>query len=159
MKKIMILVFSLAFVISAYSQNIEKKENIEKGKKIEQKGESEEVKQGRKILNEIKEDLNESLELKVLRSKNNLNARVEAADKAFDVGADRLEFLRNEEMEIIKFGKEAGIKNKDKFLGQQFDEAHKAFEENKNKIASINAENEKLKEYLKKLETMENKIK
>lgn len=119
----------------------------------------EDAEKGKKILNEMKKDLNESLELKVLRSGDDLESRLSAAEEAFKTGEDRLDFIRNEESEIIKLGKEIGKENKEKFLGQQFDEVHREFKNSKEKAEALIAENKKLKEYINKLDNMENQIK
>lgn len=154
-QKIMIVCLAL-LTLTAYGQEEVKQNKSQKSEIIK---ENKQVEEGKKVLNEIKEDLNESLELKVLRSDKDLESRISAASHAFDVGEDRLDFIRSEENEIKKFEKEAGIKNKNIFLAQQFDEVHKTFNENKNKAESLMKENEKLNVYIEKLNEMENQIK
>ena len=110
---------------------------------------------------EIKRDMNESLEEKVFRSGNNPEARIEAAGAAFEIGKERIAFLKIEEEEIIKLEEALGIEANENrvFLGQKFDEVYDKFNSNNNEIELLLLENEKLKEYLIRLDKMEQKVK
>lgn len=98
-------------------------------------------KEGKKVIEDIRRDLNESLEEKVFRSKNTIETRTASGEAAFETGKERMAFLKMEEKEIM-----------------EFDEIHKEFNFNKNEIESISIENKKLNEYLSKLNNIEQKI-
>ena len=184
------LFFSFSvFYVSTYSQEISEKERMrvlkqirkevqleekekaraareaEKIKAAEEKvkisAEKAEEKKGKKILEEIRRDMNESLEEKVFRSENNPEARMVAAEKAFEIGRERMAFLKAEEKEIMELEKSLGIEdaNRDVFLGQKFDKVYDEFKSNNNELEILLLENEKLKEYLSRLDRMEEKVK
>ncbi|RGJ31677.1 hypothetical protein [Fusobacterium varium] len=184
------LFFSFSvFYVSTYSQEISEKEGMrvlkqirkevqleekekaravreaEKIKAAEEKAkisaEKAEEKKGKKILEEIRRDMNESLEEKVFRSENNPEARMVAAEKAFEIGRERMAFLKAEEKEIMELEKSLGIEdvNRDVFLGQKFDKVYDEFKSNNNELEILLLENEKLKEYLSRLDRMEEKVK
>jgi len=183
MKKIVISIFLLANLGTAlYSQEISEKEGMkvleqirkeiqleEKEKEraakeaektriaTEKKGE----KEGKKIIEDIKRDMNESLEEKVFRSENNPEARIAAAGAAFKVGKERMVFLKAEEEEIIKLEETLGIESDENrvFLSQKFDEVNDKFNSNNNEVELLLLENQKLKEYLSRLDRMEQKVK
>jgi len=190
MRKIMIGIFLLSSLGSViYSQETNEKEGMkvleqirkeiqaeekakqkaieeaEKAKKVEEKArmaeEKDKEKKGKKIIEEIKRDMNESLEEKVFRSGNNPEARIEAAGAAFEIGKERIAFLKIEEEEIIKLEEALGIEANENrvFLGQKFDEVYDKFNSNNNEIELLLLENEKLKEYLIRLDKMEQKVK
>lgn len=190
MKRIVITIFLLANLATViYSQEITEKEGMrvlkqirkevqleekekaravreaEKIKAAEEKAkisaEKAEEKKGKKILEEIRRDMNESLEEKVFRSENNPEARMVAAEKAFEVGRERMAFLKAEEKEIMELEKSLGIEdaNRDVFLGQKFDKVYDEFKANNNELEILLLENEKLKEYLSRLDRMEEKVK
>ena len=119
------------------------------------------LKKGEKRYYKIRENLNESLELKVSRSKNNTKARIAAAGEAFEIGKERMVFLKAEEEEFIELEKILGIEPDENraFLSQKFDEVNDKFNSNNNKIELLLFENEKLKEYLSRLDRMEQKVK
>ena len=184
------LFFSFSvFYVSTYSQEISEKEGMrvlkqirkevqleekekaraareaEKIKAAEEKAkisaEKAEEKKGKKIFEEIRRDMNESLEEKVFRSENNPEARMVAAEKAFEIGRERMAFLKAEEKEIMELEKSLGIEdvNRDVFLGQKFDKVYDEFKANNNELEILLLENEKLKEYLSRLDRMEEKVK
>lgn len=190
MRKIMIGIFLLSSLGSVlYSQETNEKEGMkvleqirkeiqaeekakqkaieeaEKAKKAEEKArmaeEKDKEKKWKKIIEEIKRDMNESLEEKVFRSGNNPEARIEAAGAAFEIGKERIAFLKIEEEEIIKLEEALGIEANENrvFLGQKFDEVYDKFNSNNNEIELLLLENEKLKEYLIRLDKMEQKVK
>ena len=190
MKRIVITIFLLANLATViYSQEITEKEGMrvlkqirkevqleekekaraareaEKIKAAEEKAkisaEKAEEKKGKKILEEIRRDMNESLEEKVFRSENNPEARMVAAEKAFEIGRERMAFLKAEEKEIMELEKSLGIEdaNRDIFLGQKFDKVYDEFKSNNNELEILLLENEKLKEYLSRLDRMEEKVK
>lgn len=190
MKRIVITIFLLANLATViYSQEITEKEGMrvlkqirkevqlekkekaravreaEKIKAAEEKAkisaEKAEEKKGKKILEEIRRDMNESLEEKVFRSENNPEARMVAAEKAFEIGRERMAFLKAEEKEIMELEKSLGIEdaNRDVFLGQKFDKVYDEFKSNNNELEILLLENEKLKEYLSRLDRMEEKVK
>ena len=190
MKRIVITIFLLANLATViYSQEITEKEGMrvlkqirkevqleekekaraareaEKIKAAEEKAkisaEKAEEKKGKKIFEEIRRDMNESLEEKVFRSENNPEARMVAAEKAFEIGRERMAFLKAEEKEIMELEKSLGIEdaNRDVFLGQKFDKVYDEFKSNNNELEILLLENEKLKEYLSRLDRMEEKVK
>ena len=175
MKKILGIFFFLScLVITVYSQEINEKEGrkvleqirreiqneekakqkaIEDAEKVRIAAEKEEEKKGKKILEDIRRDMNESLEEKVFRSENTPEVRMVAAGTAFEIGKERMAFLKMEEA----LGVEAD-KNR-VFLSQKFDETYDKFNSNNNQIENILLENEKLNEYLSRLDKMEQKVK
>ncbi|MCB8651083.1 hypothetical protein LJD95_17290, partial [Fusobacterium ulcerans] len=112
-----------------------------------------EEKKGKKILEDIRRDMNESLEEKVFRSDNNPEARIAAAGAAFEIGKERMAFLKMEEEEIIKLEEVLGMEPDENrvFLSQKFDEVYDQFNSNNNEIELLLLENEKLNEYLSRL--------
>ena len=189
MKKIMTkFIFLFCLTTALYSQEISEKEGMkvlkqirkeirmeekskeraaketEKIKAAEEKAKisakKAEEKKGKKILEDIRRDMNESLEEKVFRSENNPEARMVAAEKVFEIGRERMAFLKAEEKEIMELEKSLGIEgvNRDVFLGQKFDEVYDKFKTNNNEIELLLLENEKLNEYLSRLDKMEQKV-
>ena len=189
MKRIVITIFLLANLATViYSQEITEKEGMrvlkqirkevqleekekaraareaEKIKAAEEKAKisakKAEEKKGKKILEDIRRDMNESLEEKVFRSENNPEARMVAAEKVFEIGRERMAFLKAEEKEIMELEKSLGIEgvNRDVFLGQKFDEVYDKFKTNNNEIELLLLENEKLNEYLSRLDRIEQKV-
>lgn len=154
MKKVVlgIMLLSSLGAVAYGKENPKVVQEISKEKKAQ-------IKEGKKVIKEIREDLNESLELKVFRSENTPEARQEAAEKAFETGDDRLAFLRAEEEEIDRYKKEGKMEDGRKLLDAKFQETYTQFKENQEKMKSLQAENEKLKAMMNKLETMENNLK
>ena len=183
MKKAIIGVFLLASLGTVlYSQEISGKEGmkvleeirkeihmeekakqkaIEDAEKIKKAEEKAEEKKGKKIIEDIRRDMNESLEEKVFRSENNPEARMAAAGEAFKIGKERMIFLKAEEEEIMKLEEVLGIETDENrvFLSQKFDEVNDKFNSNNNEVELLLLENEKLKEYLSRLDRMEQKVK
>ena len=139
-------------------------EDAEKVKAEEEKAkvaaEKAEEKKGKKILEDIRRDMNESLEEKVFRSENNSEARIAAAGAAFEIGKERMAFLKMEEEEIVKLEEVLGMEADENrvFLSQKFDEVYDQFNSNNNEIELLLLENEKLNEYLSRLDRMEQKV-
>ena len=139
-------------------------EDAEKAKAEEEKAriaaEKAEEKKGKKILEDIRRDMNESLEEKVFRSDNNSEARIAAAGAAFEIGKERMAFLKMEEEEIVKLEEVLGMESDENrvFLSQKFDEVYDQFNSNNNEIGLLLSENEKLNEYLNRLDRMEQKV-
>ena len=139
-------------------------EDAEKAKAEEEKAriaaEKAEEKKGKKILEDIRRDMNESLEEKVFRSDNNPEARIAAAGAAFEIGKERMAFLKMEEEEIVKLEEVLGMESDENrvFLSQKFDEVYDQFNSNNNEIELLLLENEKLNEYLSRLDRMEQKV-
>ena len=139
-------------------------EDAEKAKAEEEKAriaaEKAEEKKGKKILEDIRRDMNESLEEKVFRSENNPESRIAAAGAAFEIGKERMAFLKMEEEEIIKLEEVLGMEPDENrvFLSQKFDEVYDEFNSNNNEIELLLLENEKLNEYLSRLDRMEQKV-
>lgn len=139
-------------------------EDAEKAKKVEEKArlaaEKAKEKEGKKVIEEIKRDMNESLEEKVFRSENNPEARIAAAGAAFEIGKERMDFLKMEEEEIMKLEEVLGMETDENrvFLSQKFDKVYDKFKTNNNEIEFLLVENEKLNEYLTRLDKIEQKI-
>ena len=183
------LFFSFSvFFVSAYSQEISEKEGMkvleeirkeirmeekekeraakeaEKIKAAEEKAriaaEKAEEKKGKKIIEDIRRDMNESLEEKVFRSENTPEGRIAAAGAAFEIGRERMAFLKMEEEEIMKLEEVLGMETDENrvFLSQKFDEVYDKFKTNNNEIELLLLENEKLNEYLSRLDRMEQKV-
>ena len=139
-------------------------EDAEKAREAEEKAriaaEKTEEKKGKKIIEDIRRDMNESLEEKVFRSNNNPEARIAAAGAAFEIGKERMAFLKMEEEEIIKLEEVLGMEPNENrvFLSQKFDEVYDEFNSNNNEIELLLLENEKLNEYLSRLDRMEQKV-
>ena len=83
-----------------------------------------------------------------------------AAKEALKIGKDRMAFLREEEEEIMKLEEAIGINPNEKrvFLSQKYDEVYDEFESDNSEIELLLHENEKLNEYLSRLDKMEQKI-
>lgn len=190
MKKILTMVLLLSCLTTVlYSQEISEKEgrklleNIrreikaeEKAKEAEEKAKQkareeeeklkiaakkyEEEKQ-QKIMENIRKNMNESLEEKVFRSDNTTKDRIEAAGKAFEIGKERITPLKMEEEEIIKLEKALGIEKDENriFLSQEFDEIYNKFKTSNNKVELLLLENKKLNERLTRLDRMEQELK
>ena len=189
MKKAIIGVFLLANLGTVlYSQEISEKEGMkvleeirkeirmeekekeraakeaEKIKAAEEKAriaaEKAEEKKGKKIIEDIRRDMNESLEEKVFRSENTPEGRIAAAGAAFEIGRERMAFLKMEEEEIMKLEEVLGMEADENrvFLSQKFDEVYDKFKTNNNEIELLLLENEKLNEYLSRLDKMEQKV-
>ena len=187
-KNIMKFIFLFCLTTALYSQEISEKEGMkvlkqirkeirmeekekeraakeaEKIKAAEEKAriaaEKAEEKKGKKIIEDIRRDMNESLEEKVFRSENNPEARIVAAGEAFKIGRERMAFLKMEEEEIIKLEEVLGMETDENrvFLSQKFDEVYDKFKTNNNEIELLLLENEKLNEYLSRLDRMEQKV-
>ncbi len=127
--------------------------DAEKVKEVEEK-------KGKKIIEDIKRDMNESLEEKVFRSENTPEARMAAATGAFEIGKERMAFLKMEEEEIIKLKEVLGMEPNENrvFLSQKFDEVYDEFNSNNNEIELLLLESEKLNECLSRLDKMEQKV-
>ena len=138
---------------------------MQKAKEAEEKAriaaEKAEEKKGKKVIEEIRRDMNESLEEKVFRSENTPEARIAAINAAFETGRERMTFLRAEEEEIMKLEEVLGIEPDENraFLSQKFDEVNDKFNSNNNEVELLLLENEKLKEYLSRLDRIEQKVK
>lgn len=188
-KIVMLSLFLSCLVTAVYSQEVSEKEgrkvleqirreieaeekakqkaskDAEKAKEVEEKAriaaEKAEEKKGKKIIEDIRRDMNESLEEKVFRSENNPEARMAAAGEAFKIGKERMVFLKAEEEEIMKLEEVLGIEPDENkaFLSQKFDEVNDKFNSNNNEVELLLLENEKLKEYLSRLDRMEQKVK
>ena len=137
-----------------------KQKAIEDAEKVRIAAEKAEEKKGKKIIEEIRRDMNESLEEKVFRSENTPEARIAAAGAAFEIGKERMAFLKMEEEEIMKLEEVLGMEtNENKvFLSQKFDEVYDEFKTNNNEVELLLLENEKLNEYLSRLDKMEQKV-
>ena len=137
-----------------------KQKAIEDAEKTRIAIEKAEEKKGKKILEDIRRDMNESLEEKVFRSKNTPESRMAGATGAFEIGKERMAFLKMEEEEIIKLEEVLGIEPDENrvFLSQKFDEIYDQFNSNNNDIELILHENEKLNKYLSRLDKIERKV-
>ena len=82
------------------------------------------------------------------------------ATGAFEIGKERMAFLKMEEEEIIKLEEVLGIEPDENrvFLSQKFDEIYDQFNSNNNDIELILHENEKLNKYLSRLDKIEQKV-
>ena len=189
MRKIVMLSLFLSCLVTAvYSQEVSEKEgrkvleqirreieaeekakqkaskDAEKAKEVEEKAriaaEKAEEKKGKKIIEDIRRDMNESLEEKVFRSENTPEGRIAAAGAAFEIGRERMAFLKMEEEEIMKLEEVLGMEADENrvFLSQKFDEVYDKFKTNNNEIELLLLENEKLNEYLSRLDKMEQKV-
>ena len=189
MKKIIVSIFLLSILgTTLYAQEISEKEGMkvleeirkeirmeekekeraakeaEKIKAAEEKAriaaEKAEEKKGKKIIEDIRRDMNESLEEKVFRSENTPETRIAAAGAAFEIGRERMAFLKMEEEEIMKLEEVLGMETDENrvFLSQKFDEVYDKFKTNNNEIELLLLENEKLNEYLSRLDRMEQKV-
>ena len=182
MKKVLgIFLFLSCLTTALYSQEISEKEGkkvleqirkeIQAEEKAKQKAiedeekariaaQKAEEKKGKKIIEEIRRDMNESLEEKVFRSENTPEARIAAAGSAFEIGKERMVFLKMEEEEIMKLEEVLGMEPDEKrvFLSQKYDEVYDEFKSNNNEIELLLLENEKLNEYLSRLDKMEQKV-
>ena len=125
------------------------------------KAEKEKEKREKKIMEDIRRDINGSLEEKVFRSENTSEGRIIATKAAFKIGKERITFLKEEEKEIKELEKSLGIEADKKrvFSGEKFDEVYDKFNSNNSEIELLLLENEELREYLTRLDNMERKLK
>ena len=170
-------IFLSCLTTALHSQEINEKEGmkvlkqIRKEIKMEEKKKEKEIKEaekvkkaeeekGKKRIEGIRRDMNESLEEKVFRSENTPEARIAAAEAAFEIGRERMAFLKIEEEEIMKLEEVLRIETNENrvFLSQKFDEVYDKFKTNNNEIEFLLFENKKLDEYLRRLEQIEKKI-
>ena len=171
MKKILKISLLLSCLTTAlYSQEVSEKEGkkvleqirreIQAEEKARIAAEKAEEKKGKKIIEDIRRDMNESLEEKVFRSDNTPEARIATAGAAFEIGKERMAFLKMEEEEIMKLEEVLGMETDENrvFLSQKFDEVYDKFKTNNNEIELLLLENEKLNEYLSRLDRMEQKV-
>ncbi|WP_462425395.1 hypothetical protein [Fusobacterium varium] len=182
MKKISTVILFLSCLTIVYSQEINEKEGkkvleqirkeiqieertkqkeAEKAEKTKMKLEKEEEKKGKKVLEDIRRDMNESLEEKVFRSKDNPEEKAAVAITAFEIGEERMSFLKMEEEEIKELENALGTKGDENrvFLSEKFDGVHEEFKLKNHEIQTLSSENKMLNEYLSKLDTMEQKVK
>mgnify|MGYP000359145476 CR=1 FL=1 len=138
-----------------------KQKAIEEAEKARIAAEKEKEKKGKKILEDIRRDMNESLEEKVFRSENDPEVRAAATTAAFETGRERMAFLKMEEKEIMDLEKDLGIEGEENrvFLSQKFDEVYEEFNSKNVEVQNLSDENKKLNEYLTKLDRMEQKVK
>lgn len=143
------MVFLSVFSLISYSEELRNDDKIK----------SEDIKKGKKILNEMKKELNESLELKVLRSGSNLENQIVASEEAFKIGFDRMTFLKNEEEQLLALEEGIHEKSNTKLLYGEFEETYENFNKVKENADKLMAEDKQLKEYLNNLNQMERKLK
>ncbi|MDU1911980.1 hypothetical protein [Fusobacterium sp.] len=182
MKKIIAGIFLLTILgTTLYAQEISEKEGrkvleeirreIQAEEKVKQKAiedaekariavQKAEEKKGKKIIEDIRRNMNESLEEKVFKSENTAEGRRTAAKEAFKIGRDRMVFLREEEEEIVKLEEVLGIEADENrvFLSQKYDEVYDEFKTNNSEKELLLLENEKLNEYLSRLDKIEQKL-
>ncbi len=117
-----------------------------------------ETSKGIKKFNEIRKSMNESIETKVFKEKK--ENRINTMEKGFKNSKDRIEYLIEEEKEILKIESELGIisKKETRFLGVEFNKEYSDFNSNNKKVEELLKENKELKKVLKKLNQMENKL-
>ena len=149
MKKILgIFLFLSCLTTALYSQEVSEKE-------------------GRKVLEQIRREIQaeEKAKLKAIEDAEKAKAekekaRIAAAGAAFEIGKERMAFLKMEEEEIVKLEEVLGMEPNENrvFLSQKFDEVYDQFNSNNNEIELLLLENEKLNEYLSRLDRMEQKV-
>ena len=149
MKKVVTMFLFLSCLTTAlYSQEVSEKE-------------------GRKVLEQIRREIQaeEKAKLKAIEDAEKAKAeeekaRIAAAGAAFEIGKERMAFLKMEEEEIVKLEEVLGMEPNENrvFLSQKFDEVYDQFNSNNNEIELLLLENEKLNEYLSRLDRMEQKV-
>jgi len=117
-------------------------------------------KTAKKVMKEKREDLFESLEEKVFRTPNETKAKIQAIDNAFDIGKKRMYYLQREEDQIRSLESELGMEEMEhNFLTEKYDAIMEEFKTTKNEIEALELENKKLKDYLRRLNAMEQRAK
>ena len=117
-------------------------------------------KTAKKVMKEKREDLFESLEEKVFRAPSGTKAKIQATDNAFDIGKKRMYYLQREEDQIRALESELGMEDADhNFLTEKYDAVMEEFKTTKNEIEALELENKKLKDYLRRLNAMEQRAK
>ena len=117
-------------------------------------------KAAKKVMKEKRAELFESLEEKVFRAPNGTKAKIQATDAAFDVGKKRMYYLQREEDQIRALESELGMEEVEhNFLTEKYDAVMEEFKTTKNEIEALELENRKLKEYLARLNAMEQRAK
>lgn len=151
MRKFLITMGILSTIVSAYGAS---------ARKFNTKADLANSKMVKKVMQEKREDLFESLEEKVFRASNGSKSKLQATDIAFDIGNKRMYYLQNSEDQIRALESELGMEEIDhNFLTEKYNNVMEAFKTTKNEIESLEIENKKLKEYFTKLNTMENRAK
>lgn len=159
-KSITVLFLATALSALSFAKDPGMKVLEQKRREIKQE-ETTKANQEEEILKEKRRELNESLEEKVFRSKNTPEDRALAADDAFEIGKDRVAFMRMEEQQIRQLEKQAGIKpdKKHPLMAEEFDKVYNKYKKNNDKVGALIYENQRLKEYLDKLDAMEARMK
>ena len=142
MKKVLgIFLFLSCLTTALYSQEISEKE-------------------GKKVLEQIRKEIQAEEKAKQKAIEDAEKARIAAAGAAFEIGKERMVFLKMEEEEIMKLEEVLGMEPDEKrvFLSQKYDEVYDEFKSNNNEIELLLLENEKLNEYLNRLDKMEQKV-
>jgi len=114
----------------------------------------------KKVMKEKRAELFESLEEKVFRAPSGTKAKIQATDNAFDIGKKRMYYLQREEDQIRALESELGMEDVEhNFLTEKYDAVMEEFKTTKNEIEALEIENRRLKEYLRRLNAMEQRAK
>ena len=133
MRKFLIAMGILSTVASAYGTST---------RKINSKSDVTDSKMAKKLMQEKREDLFESLEEKVFRAPNGTKSKIRATDNAFDVGKKRMYYLQREEDQIRVLESELGMEGREhNFLTEKYDNVMEEFKTTKNEIEALEIEN------------------
>ena len=114
----------------------------------------------KKVMKEKRAELFEPLEEKVFRAPSGTKAKIQATDNAFDIGKKRMYYLQREEDQIRALESELGMEDVEhNFLTEKYDAVMEEFKTTKNEIEALEIENRRLKEYLRRLNAMEQRAK
>jgi phage-related minor tail protein len=107
-------------------------------------------------------ELNESIEERVFKSSKDLKTKIEVTKETYKLGKDRIDFLLEEENQLISLEKAIGIEKKPSetvYLNKKYDEIGEKIKKSNSVSEILMLENEKLESYLERLDGMEKELK
>ena len=108
-------------------------------------------------------ELNESIEERIFKSSSkDLKTKIEVTKETYKLGKDRIDFLLEEENQLISLEKAIGIEKKPSetvYLNKKYDEIGEKIKKSNSVSEILMLENEKLESYLERLDGMEKELK
>ena len=108
-------------------------------------------------------ELNESIEERIFKSSaKDLRTKIEVTKETYQLGKDRIDFLLEEENQLVSLEKAIGINKKPNetvYLNKKYDEIGEKIKKSNSVSEILLLENEKLESYLERLDEMEKELK
>ena len=108
-------------------------------------------------------ELNESIEERIFKSSSkDLKTKIEVTKETYKLGKDRIDFLLEEENQLMSLEKAIGIEKKPSetvYLNKKYDEIGEKIKKSNSVSEILMLENEKLESYLERLDEMEKELK